>query len=330
MALPLFSAKSRPIDLVINDHSIRYLELKNSGVPIPLKWGERYLPPGIVKEGKIVDYDTLLIILEQCIQTWKLRNRKVRFLVPNPFVTIRKITIPLDVQADEINGYLSLEIGASIHLPFEDPIFDFIVLPKQDDKQEILLFAAHRQHVIEYSELLTSLKLKPEAADLSSLALYRLYHLLSKQTGDERLLMIQFDLDHVNMSIFENEIPFFMRHHALPYYEKEWDIHIGRSGFQQFSFIGDGVELQQQLEDAYREMNKLVEFYQYSLHQGKSEITKVVVTGDHPLLDKVVDDLSTRFEIPVEPLDATELDTEKNKPLPRSHNLAFGLALKEV
>ena len=330
MAFPLFSGTGRPIDLVINDHSIRYLELKNSGFPIPLKWGERYLPPGIIKEGKIVDRETLEVILEQCIQTWKLKNRKVRFLVPDPFVTIRKITIPTDVHKEEIKEYLYLEMGASIHLPFEDPVFDFVVLPELEDKQEILLFAAHRERVLEYSELLTDLKLKPEVADLSALALYRLYHLLSKRTGDERLLMIQFDLDIVNMSIFENEMPFFMRHYALPYDEKEWEIRLGRSGFQQLSFIGDEEELQQQLDDAYKEMNKLIEFYQFSLHQGKNEINKMVVTGDHPLISKIVDDLSTRFEMDVQLLDASELDTEKNKPLPRSHNLALGLALKEV
>lgn len=330
MAFPLFSAKGRPIDLVINDHSIRYLELKNSGFPVPLKWGERYLPSGIIKDGKILDRDTLTVILEQCIQTWKLRNRKVRFLVPNPYVTIRKITIPSDVQEDEIHGYLYLEMGTSIHLPFEDPVFDFIVLSKQEDKQEILLFAAHRQHVEEYANLFTSLRLKPQAADLSSLAIYRLYHLLSKRKGDERLLMIQFDLDIVNMSIFENEIPFFMRHHAFPYDQKDWDIHIGRSGFQQLTFIGEEDELNQQLDEAYKEMNKLIEFYQFSLHQGKNEINKMILTGDHPLLPKILDDLSKRFDIEVILLDASEIETEKNKPLPSSHNLALGLALKEV
>jgi type IV pilus assembly protein PilM len=330
MALPFFSAKGRPIDLVINDHSIRYLELKNSGLPVPLKWGERYLPPGIIKEGKIIDLDTLEVILEQCIQTWKFRNRKVRFLVPDPFVTIRKIPIPADLVENEIKDYLYLEMGASIHLPFEDPVFDFITLPVLEDKQEILLFAANRERVLEYSHLLSRLKLKPEVADLSALALYRLYHLFSKRTGVERMLMIQFDIDIINMSIFENEVPFFMRHYSIHYDEKEWEIQIGRSGFQQLTFIGDEDQLQQQLNDAYREMNKLIEFYQFSLHQGKNEINKMVLTGDHPLLSKIVADLSNRFEIEIQLLDASELDTEKNKPLPRSHNLVLGLALKEV
>jgi type IV pilus assembly protein PilM len=153
---------------------------------------------------------------------------------------------------------------------------------------------------------------------------------LSVPTGEERLLMVQFDIDIVNMSIFENEIPFFMRHYALPHDEKDWEIRLGRSGFQQLSFIGDEEQLKQQLSVAYNAINKLIEFYQFSLHQGKHEINKMVVTGDHPLISMITADLSARFEMEVQFLDASELETEKKIPLPRSHNLALGLALKEV
>lgn len=208
MALPLISVSNRPIDIIINDHSIRYLEMKPSNPPLPIKWGERYLPPGVVKEGKIIDPDTLKIILDECIDIWKIRRRKVRFLAPDSYVTIRRITIPSDVTYDEIKGYLYLEIGSSIHLPFEDPVFDYIVLPVQEEKKEILLFAAHQRYVMQFTDLFSSLKLIPEVADLSSLALYRLYHQLRKPKQEEKLFVLQFDLDLVVMSIFENEIPF--------------------------------------------------------------------------------------------------------------------------
>lgn len=330
MALPLLTVSNRPIDIIINDHSIRYLEIKPGNPPLPIRWGERYLPPGIVKEGKIIDGDTLSVILEECIETWKIRRRKVRFIAPDPYVTIRKVTIPADVHDDEIKGYLYLEMGASIHLPFEDPVFDYLALPKHEDKKEILLFAANRQYVMQFSELFASLKLLPEAADLSSLALYRLYDQLRKRTIDEKILVLQFDLDLVVMSIFENEIPFFMRHLYLPYNDKDWDIRIARSGFQQLSFVGDKQEIENQFNEAFKEVNKLIDFYQFSLHQGKNEITKIVLAGDHPKLDEIRDRLHDRFEIEIEILDVNNLETDKNKPLPRSHYLAFGLALKEV
>jgi type IV pilus assembly protein PilM len=330
MALPLLSVGNRPIDIIINDHSIRYIEIKPSNPPQPIRWGERFLPPGLVKEGKIVDEDTLSVILDECIDTWKIRRRKVRFLAPDPFVTIRKVSIPTDVHDDEIKGYLYLEIGASIHLPFEDPVFDFLVLPREEDKKEILLFAANRQYVMQFSELFSSLKLIPESVDLSSLALYRLYNVLRREKEDEKILLLQFDLDLVVMSIFENEIPFFMRHHYIPYNENDWDIKIARSGFQQLAYIGDQEELKEQFDEAIKEINKLIDFYQFSLHQGKNEISKIVLTGDNPFLEEIGQALHMRLDIEVEILDVNRLETLKTKPMPRSHYLAFGLALKGV
>ncbi|MCM3587663.1 pilus assembly protein PilM [Mesobacillus maritimus] len=330
MASALFSFKTRPVEIVINDHSIRYIELKTASEPIPYKWGERYLPPGIVKEGKIIDRESLAIILEECIDVWKIKRRKVRFLVPDPFVTIRKLPIPNDLHIDEIEGYLYMEIGETIHLPFEDPVFDYIVLPEQEEKREILLFAAHREHVETYSGLFTSVKLHPIAADLSSLALYRLYYQLAEKPGNENLLFIQFDLDHVNMSIFENEIPFFTRHLDVSFDHKQWEVTIARSGFQQLTYKGDPQELTNQFDEVTKEINMMMDFYQFSLNQGKNELTKILLTGDHPLLDTVQKELQKRFDVPVELLDSSKIETEKNKPLPASHNLALGLALKEV
>lgn len=329
MEIPLLTGKS-PVELVINDHSIRYIEMKQQNPPVPLKWGERFLPPGIIQEGKIIDRDSLAMILEECIDVWKIRRRRVRFLVPDPYVTIRKVPIPADIHIDEITGYLYLEVGETIHLPFEDPVFDFIVLPSQDNKREILLFAANRQHVMEYSSLLTEVKLKPDAADLSALALYRFYYHFANREEDERLLLVQFDLDVVNMSIFENQTPFFMRHHHLPVDGNDWDIKVGRSGFQQLSFIGNEEELSQQFNEVYKEINKLIDFYQFSFHQGKNEMSKLILSGDHPLLYRIKEELQERFELEVKLLDAAHLHTEKQRPLPRSHYLALGLGLKEV
>jgi type IV pilus assembly protein PilM len=330
MALPLLLFNTRPVDLVINDHCIRYLELKSAQNPIPVKWGERYLPPGIVKEGKIVDRDTLEIILEECIDAWKIKRRKVRYLVPDPYVTIRKVMIPADIHKDEIEGYLYLEIGESVHLPFEDPVFDFIVLPEEEENREILLFAANREHVMDYADLFTSVKLQPEAADLSFLALYRLYDLISEKTEDENLLMIQYDLDFVNMSIFENQTPFFMRHHQLSFNPEKWDTQLAPNGFQQFVYQGDPEELKDQFDEVAKEINMMNDFYQFSLKKGTSELTKILLAGDHPLLAMIQVELENRFELPVTLLDNNEIPTDKNRPFPATHHLALGLALKEV
>ncbi|KAB2338719.1 pilus assembly protein PilM [Cytobacillus depressus] len=325
MAISLFSRKNRVINIIINDYSIRLVELKQTNPLTIHRWEERYIPFGVVRDGKILDYETLETILEECIVEWKIQKRPVRFIVPDSFIIIRKANIPGDVKDDEINGYLYLELGSSIHLPFEEPVFDTYTLNEAKDKKEILIFAAQEENVFEYMNLLTSVKLVPTAADISSLSLYRLYHRLGLPGQDERLLMIQFDLNMVNLCIFENHFPLFMHHLMIEFDEDQWSIQSSRKGIQEFRFSGSQNELLFQLEDIFKEIGKFLDFYRYSINQGKQQISKILLNGDHPYLDLIEKEIVARFEIPQQII---HLATEDN--LPRSHYLTLGLALKEV
>jgi type IV pilus assembly protein PilM len=330
MVFSLFSPKNRMINIVLNDHSIRYVELKQANPPIAQKWHERFLPPGIIRDGKITDFDSLANIMDECIVEWKIRKRSVRFLVPDSLVIIRKVSIPAEIQEDEIRGHLYLEFGSSIHLPFEDPVFDFFSLDGNGDAKEILLFAAPEKYVMEYADLFTSLKLIPKAADISALALYRLYHQLDFASQKENLFTLQFDLTSVNMCIFEESVPYVMRHFPMPFEIEKWEINKDRAGMLDFKYRGDTSELAYQLEDIIKEMNKLMDFYRYSINNGKKEVTKILISGDHPLLMAIFDEMKDRLDIPVVSISLDNIQKGKTGNIPTKYLLSLGLALKEV
>ncbi|MEH7332709.1 pilus assembly protein PilM [Neobacillus drentensis] len=330
MAFSLFSTKNRIINLVINDHSIRFLELKQANPPVPQRWNERFLPPGIITDGKIVDIDSLSSILEECIDEWKIRRRSIRFIVPDPLVIIRKVSIPADVQEDEIKGYLYLELGSSIHLPFEEPVFDYYSLPDNGKTKDLLLFAAPEQNVMEYVDLLNSVKLNPVAADISPLSLYRLYYHLGQATSDEVLFTVQFDLTSVNLCIFDETVPLVMRHFALPFAFDKWEITRDTLGLMVCKYTGEPEELVVQFEDIFKEINKLLDFYRYSLNSEKQDVTKFLLYGDHPMLMAIFDEMKERFEIPVELINFEKEATSKPVSVPNNLLLPLGLALKEV
>lgn len=329
MDLSLFSRKQKFVNLIINDHSIRYLDLRQSKPPIPYKWGERLIPHGIISNGKINDYETLLNILEECVNDWKIKNRQVRFLIPESFVIIRKVSIPSEVKDDEIKGHLYLELGSSIHLPFDEPVFDAIVLSKEKEKKEILIFAAQEANVMEYSELLTEAKLGPVAAEISPLSIYRLYHHLGQAKQSEQLLVVQFSLHDVNICIFENEIPFFMHHLPIEFDTEKWDMKLNRTGSYDLSYVGEQSDISFQLDDIYKEINRLMDFYRYSLHQGQKQVSKILLNGDHPMLAQIKKDLEGRFDVPLETIRYSE-KVQSDHELPETFYLALGLALKGV
>ncbi|WP_370223404.1 type IV pilus biogenesis protein PilM [Cytobacillus sp.] len=330
MAKRFLPGKKKPVNIIIKDHVIRYAELKSQRDLEMAKWNERFLPPGIIKDGKILDYDTLALILEECVNEWKIKNRQVFFTVPDPFIVLRKLTLPGDVQLDEIKGYLYMELGTSIHLPFEEPVFDYHVLGiNQQNSTEILLFAAPEEIVMEYTGLFEDAKLRPAAADVSSLALYRLYCSHFEDKTGEDIMLIQFDLNSAVCSIFESDIPVFMRNIAIEIDLSKWGTVKMPSGEKKIEYIGKEEEVLNPLLDIYNDIEKVMNFYRYSLNQGQRQIDRIIVSGDHPWLENIHKDIKNRMEVPVASFEDC-LITGQNELLKQSSfHVNIGLGLKE-
>lgn len=330
MKLQLFSPRKKIANIVISDYIIRFIELKQTNPITIQKSGERIIPEGLIVNGRIKDFETLSIILEECVAEWGIAKYFVRFIVPDPFIVIRKIDIPIDIKDDELMGYLFIELGASVHLPFEDPVFDLVTLSKTEEKREILLFAAPEEVVTEYKELFEEVKLKPLAADISSLCMYRLFYYFHQQLSEEigrtgGILSIRFDMKSVSVSIFEEHKPIFMRH--LPIDLSFTRIEKSKTG--KLIFTEDNQTVLSHLEEIFNEIEKVIHFYQFSLHKGQMQIERIVLTGDHRLLIDIHDIIESRFDIMVSFVQQYSNNEQIELP-PTPYDLALGLALKEV
>lgn len=327
-----FTGNKKIVNLVFKDHVIRHTELKSINPPVIQSYGEHYLPAGVIRDGKILDHETLQNILDEVIDEWKLTKKQVRFLVPDPFIIIRKIMIPKEVKDDEIEGYLYLELGVTIHLPFEDPVFDAVVLDETNDKKELLLFAAPESVVSEYSDLLENSKLKTIAADISPLSLYRLYDLSGQASAEDHLMLLQVDLETVNASIFFDDKPVFMRQISISDEAGEWEKEFSTST-EQYELVlkkNEKKDYMTMLEDTYTEIERVIDFYKYSLNRGAVDVTKILLTGDHPFLDEISEEIGRRFEPPIDFIDTELLTPSKGEILPNRYLLSCGLALKGV
>ncbi|ANB57420.1 type IV pilus assembly [Anoxybacillus sp. B7M1] len=311
--LKLLKWRHKIANMIIKDHVIRYVEAKPSDPFSIHKWGERELPSGLIQDGKIQDEETLEMILEECVQEWKLKNRRIRFVVPDAVAVIRRIFLPHDLQEDEIRGYLFMELGTTIHLPFEDPVFDFTILEHTDEKWTILLFAAPEELVAHYARLLEKVKLQPIAADVSPLCVYRLFYAADQVEENDHLLIVQMDETAVNVSAFHRHIPIFMRQLLFEPLEEAASaspVHI--------------EEMFQPFEDVYKEIERVMSFYHFSIQQGKEQINRLLLTGDHRYLPQIYQSMQERFDVPVEQLSPSLAAAVDSR-----YHLAWGLGLKE-
>ncbi len=322
-------ATKKTINIFISDHVIRLLESKQSDLNSIGRSKEKYLPYGLIEEGKIQDQEQYKQLLLECVKEWQIKGENVQFLVPDPVIVVRKIEIPDNILESEIQGYLYLELGSTIHLPFDNPIFNYEVLGVQEGKKEILLFAAPEPVVQEYAKVFEDVGLKPIVADISPLALYRLYYKLSASDTDEAVLSIQFNLQTVTASIFKKHKLIFVRQLKMNISIDQWSMVQNEQGQQALSWKEEEQYLHFEIQEMLEEVERIINFYQYSLNKDSEEgIPKILLTGDHPYLEEIKMNLEKTVEDTVHTLHHHSILQEDKQVLDGSYYVLAGLALK--
>ncbi|MBS2969886.1 pilus assembly protein PilM [Metabacillus sp. KIGAM252] len=332
MNLSLFRSRASSANLLFTDYSIQFLELKSADPLMISDFGEHFLPEGIIVNGRIQDYDKLSLILDECIQEWSLKRKKIRFVVPDSFIVVKKVEVPDDILEDEIKGYLYLELGNSIHLPFEDPIFDIHVIRRTENSRDVYLFAAPESIVQDYSQFLDQHKLPPAAADVSPLCLFRLRQRLQK-TGMESSLLVQANMKSVTFSIFEQDELMMMRSLPVEVRIKDWDCQYLAADGDYFTLTHKSQSPEEVLsiyDDSLREIERVMNFYQFTLNEGNRKIEKVYIAGDHPMLKDLTEKIAAAASVPVSHILTEKVYTQENDALPGKFDVLLGLALKEV
>jgi len=328
MGLGFKVSTKKKVNMIISDHVIRYLDASKPELDEIKSFGEKFIPSGIIEEGKIIDKERFLLLLQECVKEWKLKGNQVQFLVPDPFIVVRKIEIPGDIHDEEIKGYLFLELGSTIHLPFENPVFNYEVLGIQEGRKEILLFAAPEVVVQDYTQLFIQAGLEPIVADISPLAIYRLYYkLFEPQEDGIPILSLQFNLQTVTASIFVNHKLIFVRQLKMNVALDQWNI--AQDGSEEkLIWNGDDNYLLFEIQEMVEEVERIINFYQYSLNKnGGDGISQILLTGDHPHLTDIKVNLEQSLETDIITL-TKHSRLGKNLADQTSYYLLAGLALK--
>ncbi|WP_100373639.1 type IV pilus biogenesis protein PilM [Bacillus sp. FJAT-45037] len=318
--------KSKPLGLIIKDHVIRCVLLQNQDLSETPVYFERYLPSGVIREGKIIDEDQFQVILEECVTEWNLKNKKVHFVVPDAHVFFRAIPMPAKLAEDEVKGYLFMELGNSIPLPFSNPVFDY-QLTTSGDKRYIMLFAAPESIVQTYVDILDDLKVDLLSIDVNALALYRVLSQLDQTNPNVHTMLLDYNVDAITISIFHQHEPKYIHHLATPNLIDEMEYKSARSS-EKMTYSGDEVSLYGDIQDQINEIERIMSFYKYTVHKGEESISHVFVTGDHPYFNYIREQLAAKTLLDIQ-VGYNNLSTSESGLSPQFLT-AVGLALKEV
>ncbi|GAA0294805.1 type IV pilus assembly protein PilM [Gracilibacillus halotolerans] len=246
---------------------------------------------GIIEDGVIVDQEKLRMILMNMVQenTWK--GATVSFFVHDSHINIRKIQVPTELDEKEIEPYILLNNESTYHLPISNPAIDFKVLQETEGMKEVLVFAYPKDILDDYLSVFRECKLKPIVADLSPLALHRL---IEKSEGGNvsDLLLISLYADTMTLTAMTDGYPLFTRSIAL---------NPATNPISETSnpWLRTSENAQQLLENQIASVERFMNFYQYTVHQGDRSITKLAIYSDHGGTVPLVNMLESSFSLPV-------------------------------
>ncbi|CZQ91790.1 type IV pilus biogenesis protein PilM [Trichococcus collinsii] len=301
------------------ERRIRYLVMDAQSRTV-LEQNEILFDTEILHEGRVINPSLLENRLNALVTEKKWKNAQTAILLPDDFVIVREEKIPAQLAPSEIRAYVALHMGQLIRSPFKETRFHFELLEVGDMEHTILLMLYPQEVIFQYESLLQKVSLNPVLADISSLCLYRtiLQQNDLQQNSDEHVMVLQWSpVDHTIM-VFHQNLPKFSRHSRLARLVDLWDV--TKEG--EWIWKDDQDSFEEAITDVLDVLERLLEFYRYSVMNGHGGVTDIFLAGDFPYLEKIREQLSRRFFLPIHILQASEEISSKFLPL-------YGLASKE-
>lgn len=296
-------AFKRHMGLTIDSSGIRYVTVvKKKKEWVVEKYGFFPFTENVTDGDHINASQVLRDQLKAWIKQEKIHRMAVTLSIPTSHIIIRKLEVGT-VNARELDQLIELEVETTLHLPFSDPVYDYLVATSTEQTTEALVYASRPNWIEQCSELLKDAGLKVKYAEISSLALARTIQEVQIEPFKDTMLL-HLDKESTEVYLFHNDQPVFMRV-------------INEYGHQEVVEKGLTPEL---IVSINAELARLLNFYQYSIRNGESRITRVIVSGDRHGRENLVAEF--RMEQPDIHVDIFEFEAV-------DYMIPFGLAIRD-
>lgn len=206
------------VGLDIGTSGVRAAEVSTGKHPMTLhKFGQVALPPGAVRDGEVVDVDTVARAIRQLWSSTKFRSKRVVVGVSNQKVVVRQVDLPW-LPTDEFRKSLSFQVQDFIPMPVEEAILDFHPLEEFVNEAggrmlRVLLVAASRDMVHNTVAAVQKAGLSPVMIDLTPFALLRGLAQLDELglSGADAEALVDVGASVTNIIVHQGGVPRFVR-----------------------------------------------------------------------------------------------------------------------
>ena len=348
----MFGSKKAIIGIDIGASAVKLAQLKESkGTYILKALDIEPLPSEAVVDSSIMDSSAVVQAIKDLVERNNIgKNSNVAVAVSGHSVIIRKISLPL--MTDEELG-TSIQWEAEQYIPFDiaDVFIDYHIIgpdPEDQGKMEVVLVAARREFVDEYTGVIRESGMNPVVVDVGCFAVENIYCSLYTEEILDSVALIDIGASGAQISVLKENVSVFTREVQMggDSYNEELQKHFGLStddaellkidgsfedvDVQEASNVIQGVS-----DNLVQEICRALDFFSATFNDEK--VSKVYLTGGVCLTPGLLEKFESSLDIPVDLLDPfsrmtikeSDFDLEFIKASAPFYAVAAGLATRK-
>lgn len=228
--------RKNALGLDIGSSSIKLVQLKESKKGVQLaNFSMAPLPSEAIVDGALMNATAVVDTIQGMIQAQKLKTKEVALSISGHSVIIKKISLPA-MTPEELDESIKWEAEQYIPFDVNDVYLDYQILQSRPEQgqMDVLLVAAKKEIVDEYTGLVREAGLEPIVVDVDVFTIQNCFELGYGYPPGETIVLIDIGSSTININVISNGITTFTR-----------DISMGGNQFTE--------EIQKQLSVSYDE-----------------------------------------------------------------------------
>jgi type IV pilus assembly protein PilM len=341
------------VGLDIGSSAVKAVELKPAGKGFKVAaFGTEPVPPDAIVDGAIIDGNAVTDAIKRLFENNAFKTKDVAASLSGNAVIVKKITLPVMTES-ELGESIYWEAEQYIPFDIQDVNLDYQILdpgtgPDSRGSMEVLLVAAKKEKIGDYTGVIAQAGRSPVIVDVDAFALQNAYEMNYGLEGAHIVVLLNAGASAININIIQGDQSVFTRDISIggnAYTEavqKELDLPFESAEQLKKGIPVDGASFEEAqpvlravTENILLEIQKTFDFFKATA--ASEQIDRIMLSGGASRVDGFRDMLHERIGAPVEEFDpfrAIAWDGKKVGGDPTEHAataaVAVGLALRKV
>ena len=350
----MFGRTKAVVGLDIGSSAVKAVELKPAGKGFRVvAFGSEPVPPDSIVDGAIIDAGAVADAIRRVFEHNKaFKAKDVCASLSGNAVIVKKITLPV-MTASELDESIYWEAEQYIPFDIQDVNLDYQILdpgtgPDSRGNMEVLLVAAKKEKIGDYTGVIAQAGRTPVIVDVDAFALQNAFDVNYGLEGGQVVVLLNAGASAININILQGDQSVFTRDISMggnAYTEavqKELDLPFESAEQLKKGIPVDGASFEEAqpvlravTENVLLEIQKTFDFFKATA--ASEQIDRIMLSGGASRVDGFRELLHERFNAPVEEFDpfrAIAWDAKKLGGEAVEHAstaaVAVGLALRKV